>query len=182
MLNTISGLLGGGAPAGGDYESIQTVTIGAGGASTVTFSSIPSTYSHLQIRASFTTASSGNGALINFNSDTGANYTQHNLTGNGSIAASGAGTSLSYAAVSGYSTGSSTTYPMPVITDILDYANTNKYKTLRTLSGVDMNGSGEIVLVSNLWLNTAAISTIGIKTVGAVNFNQYSSFALYGIK
>ena len=53
MLNNIVALLGNGAAAGGgtSYESIATVTVGAGGSSSISFTSIPSTYKHLQIRA-----------------------------------------------------------------------------------------------------------------------------------
>ena len=68
------------------------------------------------------------------------------------------------------------------VIDILDYANTNKYKTVRTLSGDDKNGSGYVVFGSGLWQNTNAVSTITLTNHGATNFQQYSSFALYGIK
>ena len=65
------------------------------------------------------------------------------------------------------------------IVDILDYANTNKYKTMRALDGFDANGSGYAVLWSGNWRSTSAVSTI---TITGGTFAQYSSFALYGIK
>jgi len=67
------------------------------------------------------------------------------------------------------------------IVDILDYANTNKYTTMRSLSAYDANGSGLVWFQSLLWMNTNAITNIKIirSTSG---FNQYSHFALYGIK
>ena len=68
------------------------------------------------------------------------------------------------------------------VIDILDYANGNKYKTIRTIGGYDINGGGQEGLFSNLWKNTNAITDITIKVVGGSNFAQYSSFALYGIK
>jgi hypothetical protein len=68
------------------------------------------------------------------------------------------------------------------IIDILDYANTNKYKTLRALSGFDNNGSGTVRLGSSLWISTVAISSIQIFNYGGSDFNEYSQFALYGIK
>jgi len=74
----------------------------------------------------------------------------------------------------------STTSGFGGVTDILDYASTNKNKTVRTLGGFDANGSGYVNLTSNLWSNTAAINTITINAVGT--FNQYSQFSLYGIK
>ena len=69
------------------------------------------------------------------------------------------------------------------VSDVLDYANTNKYKTTRSLNGNDQNGSGYLWFASVLWMNTNAISTVTITTAGGSNtFNQYSQFALYGIK
>jgi len=66
------------------------------------------------------------------------------------------------------------------IVDILDYANTNKYKTVRSLNGNDANGSGSMNLSSNVWLSTAAITSLTLSS--SSDFRQYSSFALYGIK
>jgi hypothetical protein len=65
--------------------------------------------------------------------------------------------------------------------DLLDYTNTSKYKTTRSLTGHDKNGSGLIVLYSGLWLNTAAVTSITVLP-NTGNFNQYTSAALYGIK
>ena len=160
---------------------ISTVTVGSAGAASITFSSIPQTYTHLQIRASMTTATAGYGMLVRFNSDSGSNYVQHYLYGTGATAAAVGYTAQTEANLFGTSTGSSTTQPSVAIGDILDYANTNKYKTVRSLSGVDKNGSGEISLISSLWMNTAGITSITIEPRG-VNYSQYSSFALYGIK
>jgi hypothetical protein len=67
------------------------------------------------------------------------------------------------------------------IIDILDYANTNKYKTARSLRGYDANGSGNMSLISGLWMNTAAISNITLTARGG-SVDQYTTFALYGIK
>lgn len=171
------------APSFGSYESIQTFTVGSGGTPSVTFTSIPSTYKHLQVRAhGMLTATS---AAISFRVGTGgtvdsttANYYYHRLSGNGASATAGAGADILQSA---WVTGnSSTSHPEVFITDILDYNNTNKYKTLRMLSGVDNNGSGEIDLTSGLWKNTGAINTIQlIPNTG--NFAEYASFALYGI-
>jgi hypothetical protein len=70
------------------------------------------------------------------------------------------------------------------VIDVLDYASTNKYKTFRSLSGVDLNGSGLVGLFSGfLYSNTNAISNITLyANAGADNFAQHSQFALYGIK
>jgi hypothetical protein len=182
MLNNIAALIGGAAPEVGDYESIATVTVGSGGQSTITFSSIPATYKHLQIRCigkSTSTASQGD---LTFNSDTGNNYAWHQLYGNGSSAI--ADSSINRANIVGASalvaSSVSNVFSASVI-DILDYADTNKFKTVRHLVGQDENGSGIISLNSGLWRSTAAISTVTI-TARTNSIAQYSSFALYGIK
>lgn len=164
----------------GDYESIQTFTAGAGGSATITFSSIPSTYTHLQLR--FIAAGTSTPALyIKINSDSGANYVRHRLQGNGSTAQASANTGDTQMVIFG-SPGlpTASTFGATVI-DFLDYSNTNKYKTNRILAGVDTNGAGNIEFASNLWMNTAAISSLTI-TASSGNLAQYSSFALYGIK
>lgn len=163
------------------YESISTVTVGAGGSSTVTFSSIPSTYKHLQIRGWLITNTDGGSPIMRFNSDSGSNYAAHWLTGNGSSASASSSTSTSSMYFCGTAAGTSATYPMPFVVDILDYANTNKNKVIRSLSGRDSNGSGEVGLYSGVWLNTSAVTTIEMQSAGRT-ISQYSSFALYGIK
>ncbi len=182
MLNTISGLLSGGV-AGTDFESISTTTVGAGGVSSITFSSIPSTYTHLQIRGfnKDTTVISGTQVLsVQFNGDTAANYSFHRLTGNGSAASSAAGTSTTLFYTGTTIANVANTFGAFVL-DILDYKDTNKYKTARSLDGSDANGSGEISLRSGSWRNTAAITSITLTPTGT-GIAQYSSFALYGIK
>ena len=179
MLNNIVSILDTGAAGGvGDYESIATVTVGGSGLTTATFSSIPSTYKHLQVRITNLTNSATNDVRMRFNSDTGSNYVWHQLQGNGASASAATNTSQTYIAAG--LTGSSTN-PATTIVDILDYTNTNKYTTARILGGYDANGSGYVFLWSGLWQNTNAISTIEF-SCSAVDFNQYSHFALYGVK
>ena len=167
-----------------DYESIATTTVGAGGSSTISFTSIPSTYTHLQIRvfARDSRAVAFDNLLLQINTDTGSNYADHFLYGDGGGSVI-SGNSVSDTSIrSGTMTGASSSANIfgANIIDILDYASTNKYKTIRALSGADANGSGQTVLRSGLWLNTNAITTLTF-TPGGGNFTQYSSFALYGI-
>lgn len=169
------------APVTNSYESIATVTVGSGGSATVSFTSIPSTYKHLQIRGMALTTVSGGSPQVRFNSDSGNNYSNHILYGSGSAAAAGVNTSISGMYIGGSNTGTNTTYPFIFVTDILDYTNTNKNTTMRTLSGLDSNGNGEISLFSGAWYNAAAVNTIEIYAA-TKTFAQYSSFALYGIK
>lgn len=171
--------------AAGDYESIQTVTLGSS-QSTITFSSIPSTYKHLQIRSIAKTdrAETDDYVLMKLNGDTAANYSWHILRGNSSVAlsagvANASNIRLEYAA-SGNS-GASNIFAGSVL-DILDYSDTNKYKTTRILNGIDLNGSGWIYFSSGNWRSTSAITSITLTPSFGTNFLQYSSFALYGIK
>lgn len=179
MLNSLIGIIAssGGVTSTNSYESIATTTVGVGGTSTITFSSIPSTYQHLQIRA-FTIGSSDNYFTIRANSDTGSNYAYHQLTGDGTSVTAGAGSSTS-TMFSGQGSGSSSNGAVAVV-DLLDYANTNKFKTFRTLTGYDINSVGGIWYRSGLWQNTNAVNNITLVSGGT--FAQYSSFALYGIK
>jgi hypothetical protein len=174
------------APSGA-YDSIAT-TIGTGSSSTITFSSIPSTYTHLQLR--YTGRSDRSGIttdlfLCRFNSDTGSNYMEyHRLLGDGSTASAGAGSASSTNIIMGAMPGASalaTTVGVGVV-DILDYANSNKYKTTRNLMGNDYNGSGNIQLFSGLWMSTSAINTITLTTSTGSNWTTATQFALYGIK
>ncbi len=118
---------------------------------------------------------------ITFNSDTGSNYSYHLVQGNGSATYAEAGTSTASIRVwpNGNSTVSGT--PNVGIVDVLDYANTSKFKTARILNGYDQNGAGIISLNSGLWRNTNAITSI-VLALNTGNFAQNSSFTLYGIK
>jgi hypothetical protein len=176
MASAISGNLS--SPA---YESIDTTTVGVAGSSTITFSSISGTYQHLQLRFIAAASTSLPTMYLRLNSDTGANYVRHRLQGNGTSASSGVNTGETAT----YMFGSAGISTAPIfrasVLDIVDYSNTNKYKTLRALDAGDSNGSGNMEILSNLWMNTAAITSITL-TLDSGNFTQYSSFALYGIK
>jgi hypothetical protein len=168
------------------YESIATVTVGSGGSSTISFTSIPSTYKHLQIRAisrSDRASTAGDGMIVRFNSDTGSNYAYHYLDGNGSSATAGSDSNVTSMIIprSGSANQTSGIFGVTVL-DALDYTNTNKFKTIRTLGGNDANGSGVVALFSGLWRNTNAITSITIDQQNGTNFVQHSHFALYGIK
>ena len=162
------------------YESIATYTPSSG--SSVTFSSIAGTYKHLQIRISAVLAGAGQSIYTRYNGDSAAaHYYNHWLAGNGSAASAGTGpTTALYAAVGGVS-GSVTTYPNVAVIDILDYANTNKNKVQRSLSGADNNSTGgSIELESGVWLYTNAITSIEVFT--GSTYAAGTTIALYGIK
>jgi hypothetical protein len=164
------------------YYSIATQTVGSGGASSITFNSIPSTYTHLQIRFIGKIGSSTGAPSIYFNGvASGTSYAWHNLRGDGSNASANGYASQSYMSdtVSPSSIYNNSNFSVGII-DILDYANTNKNKTLRQLVGVDNNGSGALELYSGLWANTAAITQLDL--FNGYVWQQYSTFSLYGIK
>ena len=164
----------------GAYDALSTVTVPSGGVASVTFAGIPNTYKHLQIRCLMSDTGSGSASMTaQFNGDTGANYASHILLGNGSSASAAAYTSDTKI-FSGYFYQGTNIFGAAIV-DVLDYANTNKNKTLRSLSGGDANGNGQMRLFSGLWMNTGAISSITLASnVG--NFIQNSQFTLYGVK
>ena len=169
------------------FESIATVTVGAGGQANATFTSIPQTYKHLQIRGIARrtgTATASSSDWLRFNSDSGSNYTWHYLLGSGSAAVSGSGSNpmtktypFSFAG-GGQASGIMGAF----VVDILDYTNTNKYKTIRSLHGIDSNdANGNARFYSGSWMSNSAVTDITIG-VDADTIAQYSSFALYGVK
>lgn len=171
------------------YESIATSTLGSAAAS-VSFTSISSAYTHLQVRVSGNATGTASGfpdLLVSFNSDTNyLNYATHTLGGDGSsayAASSIASPSFTGSYVGDFRDSTTPVGPTAKVIDFLDYANTNKYKTVRTLSGWDANGSGQLRFVSSLWMSTAAITsmTFSIRN-GSNNLNTGTTFALYGIK
>ena len=167
-------------PDTGAYFPLGAVTVGSAGASFIEFTSIPATYTHLQIRYMTLFSVADWSGKIQFNSDTGTNYSWHRLLANGSSRSADGASSQNNGLLT-IGAPSSTNAPGCGVTDILDYANTDKFKTVRDLAGTDANGNGYIHFVSALWQNTNAITSIKITPGGGV-YNQYSKFALYGIR
>lgn len=180
---------GGAAALPNSFESIATVTVGAGGTSYVEFSSIPQTYKHLQIRALLRgqAADTAGQSWIRVNGVTSNSYAWHGFYGTGS------GTGTENSAFSSqdaiysqfrHSSGNSTAGVFGVgVCEILDYANTNKYKTFKTFSGYDANGSGQARYYTGFLTSTMnAITTLRIQDQSGSGYAQYTHFALYGIK
>jgi hypothetical protein len=181
------------AGAASNYDSIQTVALSSA-QTTVTFSSIPSTYKHLQIRAFHR----GNRATypvsdmnMRFNGDSAANYATTSLTGfGGGDTTSGVqtgGTANQNQIMPGQPGTSVTGFVISII-DIFDYASVSKCKAARSLNGVDLNGTvatygGSTNFNDGVWLNSStAINSISFTTSDGSDWQQYSSFALYGVK
>jgi hypothetical protein len=163
---------------------IQRVA-GTGSSGTITFSSIPQNYKHLQLRCmtrSTVSAAVDYFSVTRFNSDSGNNYSYHYLFGNGSSAGSGGSFSQSTLAWPTILGNTATANCMTTsILDIHDYASTTKNKTVRTFEGWDANGTGAVYVNSALWQSTAAINSITIVAPSSANFLSTSTFALYGM-
>jgi hypothetical protein len=181
MLNSLVGIIAssGGAAGGTAYESIASAT-GTGSSGTITFSSIPSTYTSLQIRYNAITTA-GQIMRIQFNSDTGTNYARHSLRGNGTTASATGNITSAFIAIGDTANGTNTTYATVGVTDIQDYASTTRNKTVRDFGGMDNNSTGAVCLSSGVWLNTAAITSITF-FIPTDNFTTSTTVALYGIK
>jgi hypothetical protein len=177
----------------GAMFAIASTTVGTA-VSNVTFTNIPSTYTHLEIRYSAQSSRAtynlddmniqvGNGTI-----DTGTNYSTHRLVGTGTNPVSANNNlSIAYGIAGQGSLGTSTggTFGVGVMT-ITDYANTNKYKTGRTIGLNDTNGqlsgfNGWINLTSWAWRNTSAINTIKIWAANG-NLTTGTRISIYGIK
>jgi hypothetical protein len=161
------------------FESIATSVVGAGGVASLTFSSIPSTFKHLQIRGF---ASCGGDINFRINGDTGTNYNYHLLYGAGAGSASFGGSATIDYGYFGYGAFQATTWS-PFVADFLDYTSTVKMKPVRSLFGNKGQTAGGIMLNSSLWRNSSsAITSITIFSKDSQTILQNSSFALYGMK
>ena len=158
------------------YTLIASNTVGSGGAATVTFSSIPSTYTDLLLKASARSSSSTGYFTIEFNGSS-SGYTSRDIYGTGSAAGSQTDTIAS--ARSNPSTYTASTFASSDIY-IPNYAGSN-YKSL-SVDTVQENNATAVTteMLANLWSNTAAITSIVLAQVSG-SFVQYSTFYLYGI-
>lgn len=173
------------------YDSIATVNITSNGQS-ATFSSIPQTYTHLQIRV-LCRGNDGNdidSLYMRFNGLAPASgYPSHYLRGTGSAAEGGSSGPNNYMYVAQIiSNGNAASIMSGSVIDILDYTNTNKYKTVRAFTGFDTNGAGAGSLGGSIWFSsgflsttTNAITSIDVSGLSG-GFRSNGQVALYGIK
>lgn len=173
------------APVTSSYESIATTTL-TGSQSTITFTesgSAWSAYKHLQFRVIGKSASASTYDLMwRYNGDTGSNFATHYMLGNGSGAFAGANYGVTFIRANNVVEANSNSIVGTTIIDILDFNSTTKYKTSRSLSGVDENGGGTVSLESGLWMNTNAITSVTFFPSSGGSFGANTSIALYGIK
>jgi len=166
-------------PAGSTYTPIATTTLGSAG--TITFSSIPSTYTDLVI------VLNGNGSRVagtddtglRLNSDSGSNYSETLLQGNGTTASSSraSGVNVMFQNTN-FRIGGTTGARSTIIYQFMNYANTTTYKTVIARSNVsDFNVTATV----GLWRSTAAINTIYLYNYTSANFTAGTTATLYGI-
>ena len=168
------------------YEPISTQTVGTA-VSSVTFTSIPQTYTDLVFVGS-TYYSASVSMVVRFNNDSTTNYSYTVLGGSnaapGNGAYSGISTSGSSINLLGYyaTTNSSGNIFAPTVANIMNYSNSTTYKTLLSRSYAQDNGTGkDAELFAGVWRSTAAITRVDLLTSSG-NFAVGSTFTLYGIK
>lgn len=166
-------------PLPSTYTPIATTTAN-GSVSSITFSSIPSTYTDLVLISSAAIATGAEDLRIRFNSDTASNYSFTYMSGTGTSAVSSRSSNMTFITVDnyGYLTTSSNNIS---IVNIQNYANTTTYKTTVGRSGNAGTGTDAI---AGMWRSTAAINSITLLNsgTGGINFATGSTFTLYGIK
>jgi hypothetical protein len=154
------------------YVALQTQTL-ASAASSVTFNSIPQGYTDLVLVCyAICSASATNDIGITFNGDTGSNYSRTTMQGNGSSASSGRNSNVNV----GYGVFFSQ-YGVQSTVNIMNYSNTNTYKTFLIRSGQASDSAQAAV---DLWRNTSAITSVTL-TAMAYQIAAGSTFSLYGV-
>ena len=159
--------------AGSTYTPIATTTLGSAAAD-VTFSSISAAYTDLIFVITATSDTGGSRALyMQYNSDTGTNYSQTYMNGDGSTAASGRASNANQIAELLSITPSN---PAQANISLQNYSNTTTFKT-SLCRGNSMN---QTVASVGLWRSTSAINAVKFFPSSG-NFNTGSTFTLYGI-
>ena len=163
------------------YEAIATQTL-ASATSSVTFSSIPSTYTDLVLVCQPIAASATDGAL-RINSDTGTNYSITSLYGQTSSAGSYRRSNASFMDYDYYA-GIATTVGNQSTIHFMNYANTTTYKTVLLTPRIAATNPNAAEILVGLWRSTSAITsiTLGANSGFSTNFSIGSTFSLYGIK
>ena len=167
------------------HKLIETITVGSGGAASIDFTSIPTTYTDLSIWISGRTnqATTISNLLLQFNGDTSANYNSINLYGNGSIAQYDNAFSSAYIYGGPVLSGSVST--SSIFGNCVVYIPNYTISASKSLNidGVteDNETTRYTAFAAGIWSGTAAITSIKIFTGGSANLVQYSSASLYGI-
>lgn len=154
------------------YEPIATTTLSTT-ATSVTFSSIPGTYTDLVIASAIISNSTSNDTKVQFNNDTNSNYSMTRMYGEASAASDRSTNATSM------HLGRNSTTATPNIFHIMNYSNTTTYKTALGRSGF---ATGIVLANVGLWRSTSAITSVTILITGGDTFSANSTFTIYGIK
>ncbi len=182
MLFPLGLLSQGGGGAAGSFELIESQILVSNAAS-VTFSSIPATYKHLQVRCTmrFADAFTSSNFSMRLNGDTGTNYASHRLVNQSGSLSSDNLTSTATPYIGHLPGASATASSFAVgIIDLLDYTSTNKTKTVRAFIGAE--SASRMSFGSMLWNNTSAVTSLQLREANGANLVTGSRFSLYGIK
>ena len=166
-------------PIAQTYEPLATTTLSSS-AATINFTSISGSYTDLVIVISGVSSSSNN-IFGRFNSDTGSNYSVTRLSGSGSSALGDRSSNQTYLTLSNYGWPTTTTGEQNTFIQIMNYSNTNIFKSVINRSNRANAGVDAII---NLWRSTAAITSISLSTngfSGATNWSSGTTATLYGI-
>jgi hypothetical protein len=169
-------------PVAGDYYSIASTEL-TNGSTTLTFSSIPQTYTHLQIRFSAFVSTANDVLQMRYNGDS-SGYRYHEMYAVGAAySASGVASNQAQIRLYGFDYGTITGVPVVGIVDVSNYSSTDRYKTGLIFSGTNNNSATqtELNLISTLYQSTSAITSITIYIQGVSTFVS-GNVALYGIK
>lgn len=169
------------------------VTVGSGGASNVTFSSISQSYDHLELFWNARTNYANTYDFVNviFNSDTTANYNFDYLEGVTGTTGLNPGISTKSGNTNAWLTriaGANNTSGIFGVGNglIADYSKTNRNKSMHTYGGYDDYGlatpAGNTRIENSVWFNTNAITSIVFEPDAGTLFAEHTNFTLYGIK
>ena len=159
------------------YEKIATTTLSSA-TNTISFGSIPTTYTDLKLVLVATTSTSNQAIYLRVNADSGTNYSYTYVGGNGTAASSSRQTSVTNIDPTQLA-GSSTTVPQMWDFDIFSYAGSTN-KTVLYTHTADLNGSGATEKGVGLWRSTTAINAVSL-TTSSGNMNIGTTATLYGI-
>jgi hypothetical protein len=165
------------------YEPIATQTL-ASATTTITFSSIPSTYTDLILISSIIGDSGSIDAVMRFNGDSGTNYSETRLFGDGAAVYANRSTARNGIDVN-YGGNISIAAPITSTISIMNYANTTTYKAV-LMRSADVGGTYQATnMLAGLWRGSTGSATqaiTSVSVVGSGNMKIGSMFTLYGIK
>jgi hypothetical protein len=161
------------------YDPIATQTLGSS-AATVTFSSIPGTYTDLVLVLNAMSSSNAN-SYVRINSDSGSNYSWVVLFGSGSAAGSDRASNVSHGILMDYYGYPTTTVPNANIIQFINYSNSTTNKSVIGRAN-QVNSGGAVDAIVSTWRSTAAITSLTLRFTGSQTWSAGSTFTLYGIK